>query len=726
MTITRSDLKVFKPEILGNQPFAGGQRTSNEVINGKLNDVFTAISDIDHARSAFDIVKLYPSVATNDTSKLQDGYVFLSDQPADPLVSTFIVEAVNFDDESTLDDMQEMMIKPTTRFHGSALAIEEITADKIQLNNTVATIVPQISKNEGNFGRNGYLFEPGVNASGVGGYYQRNKSFTAGSTGNVKFFVIDVPDYFEDNPTAYVKYNAFGEDWLTLGLATPNLKEEYGIEFKDGALHCELVHPLQANNIFTFYYRSSEDYRKHSYATTPTLTLAGNESIVRETYRVKKAGESEVYTDDGSGLFVDNQGNVFAQLDYDTGAITPSEAVDLTSTIQDDLGCSIFISNVENQSYPEVITFVVESTNRLILGSLYLKVTLANDTVFSVSANEAGTLLHDNFEAGSQIELNGYVTINVVDGITIKKIDYDIEEQTQSLAKTDWYGFDVTQMPGYGYADIFHVNNVVAIQNKELTTEETLIDEQVISILADADYVDIVDNDGNSLYTVTDDNYSYDKVTGNLTINAGVSGFTGPFIITAVQSERNLVVAKDKTSLTLLYNVKRTYPVGSTISSVYVLGDMQAIATDARTIGSWRNIYVDRLGYVYNGTTQTNGSSNFNTLQYPIELVNTGAINELWAIVFGQDGSFTVIGSGVGTVAAGDILSDLIVINPLTLTPFMTIRKEAFGAGLQPGEAFLFETIAASKPVMLARSVSPGHSDVQNDGTTLAFFGNQD
>ncbi|MCF2829831.1 hypothetical protein L1273_24790, partial [Pseudoalteromonas sp. DL2-H6] len=84
----RSHLKIFKPQRLGSAPNAGGHRTNNAVISGKLNDVFSSISDVDHARSAFDLVKLYPAVATDDATKLSDAHVFIADQPDDPLVST--------------------------------------------------------------------------------------------------------------------------------------------------------------------------------------------------------------------------------------------------------------------------------------------------------------------------------------------------------------------------------------------------------------------------------------------------------------------------------------------------------------------------------------------------------------------------------------------------------------------------------------------------------------
>lgn len=109
MAITRDDLKIFKPEQLGSSDDAGGQRTKLAVESGKLNEVFRAISDIDHAQSAVDIVKCYPALDTPDTSILLDGHVFISQKPTDALVSMLIAEADTLDDADRMTDMVEIL-----------------------------------------------------------------------------------------------------------------------------------------------------------------------------------------------------------------------------------------------------------------------------------------------------------------------------------------------------------------------------------------------------------------------------------------------------------------------------------------------------------------------------------------------------------------------------------------------------------------------------------------
>ena len=105
---------------------------------------------------------------------------------------------------------------------------------------------------------------------------------------------------------------------------------------------------------------------------------------------------------------------------------------------------------------------------------------------------------------------------------------------------------------------------------------------------------------------------------------------------------------------------------------------------------------------------------------------NIGAINQRWAIVFTSSTAYNVVGEFVGTIYSGDILNDCAPINRFVNSPYFILRKDAFGAGLNPGEAFLFTTEAASKPIMATRSVSPGHSEITIDNSTLSFRGNKD
>ncbi|MFB2653878.1 hypothetical protein [Shewanella seohaensis] len=109
MTITRADLKIFKPEVLGSNDDAGGQRTTQVVQSGEINQLVKAISDIDHATSAVEIVKCYPSLATPGTETLLDAHIFFSVPPTDPLVSMLIAESSSLTDASRMTDMIDIL-----------------------------------------------------------------------------------------------------------------------------------------------------------------------------------------------------------------------------------------------------------------------------------------------------------------------------------------------------------------------------------------------------------------------------------------------------------------------------------------------------------------------------------------------------------------------------------------------------------------------------------------
>ncbi|GIU15588.1 hypothetical protein TUM4261_32780 [Shewanella sp. c952] len=115
MTITRNDLKIFKPELLGSSDEAGGLRTKNAIESGKLNELFSAISDIDHAQSSIDIAKCYPALDTSNTSTLLDGHIFISEPPSDPLVSLMLVESDSLTDADRMSDMKEIIESGVTK-----------------------------------------------------------------------------------------------------------------------------------------------------------------------------------------------------------------------------------------------------------------------------------------------------------------------------------------------------------------------------------------------------------------------------------------------------------------------------------------------------------------------------------------------------------------------------------------------------------------------------------
>lgn len=105
----RTDLVIYKSERMTQDADAGGQRTAIQVENEKLNDVFGNISEIDHAQSAVDIAKVFPTVKTNNNAMLQDAHILVNEPPEDPLVEVMLMESSGINDASLRSDIVELI-----------------------------------------------------------------------------------------------------------------------------------------------------------------------------------------------------------------------------------------------------------------------------------------------------------------------------------------------------------------------------------------------------------------------------------------------------------------------------------------------------------------------------------------------------------------------------------------------------------------------------------------
>ncbi|KZN57947.1 hypothetical protein N473_26590, partial [Pseudoalteromonas luteoviolacea CPMOR-1] len=307
----------------------------------------------------------------------------------------------------------------------------------------------------------------------------------------------------------------------------------------------------------------------------------------------------------------------------------------------------------------------------------------------------------------------GDVSIEFSVDILPSTIRYDVDELEEITVPSPPNGIDYNLLPT-GSVPIIHEDHLICIQHRDRNSHSSLTNGQTVNVISGANWLDIVDSEGKSLYSLTDDNYSYDRTLGTVTIKSGVSAFTAPFIITAIQSELVQVDSINGQDIQLLTSLSKSYPAGSTVSSVQRLGNFQARSSDERTVSAWQNNF---------GDTGASASNTVNTIQYPIQMINSGAINQRWAVVFTSNTEFTVYGETLGAVLNGSISSDCKPINPFVNSPYFTILSAAFGSGLNIGEAFLFTTYASSKPTMLIRSISPGHTNIEHDSSTISFRG---
>lgn len=143
------------------------------------------------------------------------------------------------------------------------------------------------------------------------------------------------------------------------------------------------------------------------------------------------------------------------------------------------------------------------------------------------------------------------------------------------------------------------------------------------------------------------------------------------------------------------------YPEGAVVSSAIIMKDVVARAYNKFHLSSWNNVFSD----------QPSGnpiSANYNTVFYPIQVTNRGALKERWAIVFTGAESFRCFGEFIGEIQGGNTQSDYKPLNPFTNTPYFTIKKEGWGTGWVNGNVMRFNTDAANFPVWIVRTTLQG------------------
>lgn len=157
--------------------------------------------------------------------------------------------------------------------------------------------------------------------------------------------------------------------------------------------------------------------------------------------------------------------------------------------------------------------------------------------------------------------------------------------------------------------------------------------------------------------------------------------------------------------ITLNRPLTHHFPAGgkSYISSALMLGDRYARVSHLFDQEAWDGVsYLDfSSGKVATAT--------YNDTAAPIEVDNTGAITQRWALQFLSPTTVRVVGESVGVVVASHpIGNDLAPINPNTGTPYFTMKKEGWGSGWAAGNLVRLNTVGAGAGFCLVRAVQPG------------------
>lgn len=453
----------------------------------------------------------------------------------------------------------------------------------------------------------------------------------------------------------------------------------------------------------------------------------------------------------GGLTFIDRNGTLYSDVSNETGAGIASGTIDYETGLAQITrwsapgGVSVAVSSglgAVGQFAENGFRFRVPGSP-LRPGSFYFQVTTDDGRLISATANDSGVLSGPEI-SGAVDQDSGVVRItlgrtvaaaglenepwfdpdDVVAGQIFKPtfvipstLRYNAVVLSNLPLNADILGLDPVRLPMDGRVPIYRPADVVVIHNTKATAlpNPVTAGQTYSAGRADLSEMWIEDSTGKRVEGA----YVADLDAGSVTIAADFTGagLTQPLKIK--HRIEDMALATDiqiNGQITLASPLPRAYDDDSYLSSALLFGDMAARATnvhDLLTFTSWSD------------TPGTQANAQYNNIDYPVEVLNNGAVTERWRINFTNTTGFQVIGENVGVIATGTTAEDCSPTNALTGLPYFVIRAAGWGSGWSAGNNLRFNTVSAAAPIWIARTILPG-ATLSGDSFSLQLRGDVD
>lgn len=281
----------------------------------------------------------------------------------------------------------------------------------------------------------------------------------------------------------------------------------------------------------------------------------------------------------------------------------------------------------------------------------------------------------------------------------------------------DVLGLDPVRLPVDGRVPIYRKSNAVVIHHTAALAPQNVTTGQTINLGRERlAKVRLIGANGQTITA----GYSQDLDAGTVTINSA-AGYSQPITIEHRIEDAALVSdVQINGELTLTRPVTHDFPIGSYVSSVLYIGNMQARVSELFDQQTWQNAWADAVA-------GSPAAGTYNDTQYPLLVTNRGALDERWAIVFTNTTTVNVIGETVGQIVTGHgLAADLAPINPATGVPYFVLDAAGWGAGWAAGNVLRINTRAANYPVWIARTVLQGEGSANTDKFVIGIRGDVD
>ena len=424
--------------------------------------------------------------------------------------------------------------------------------------------------------------------------------------------------------------------------------------------------------------------------------------------------------------YTDRAGTLYRDIDPATGAGTQAGSIDYSTgiaTLTDwDAGApalSILAMLLEYQPWVTDHVYFRTSGSPLRTGSLSLQGSALDGSLLSGDADQSGTISGTGTSGTVDVQM-GIVSVTFDQPVYPETITYNAVILSYLPLDADILGLSPVRLPSDGRVPIVRNGDVVVVHHEDTTAfPDPVSSGQTVDMgrtrLA---YLQVEDATGAAVDTAL---YTADLDAGTVTMAdpLDLSAYTQPLVGRHRVEDMSLVTDVQITGhITLMRPISHTFPATETrVSSALITGDLQARVSDVFDQTTWTGVFSDSL-------IGDEPTAEYNLATYPIEVTNRGAITERWALIFTGATAFKVVGESVGQIAVGDTSTQCAPTNPNTGVPYFTIDPLGWGSGWSAGNVLRLNTIGATFPLWIARTVLQGSATGQSDHFRIQIRGN--
>lgn len=461
------------------------------------------------------------------------------------------------------------------------------------------------------------------------------------------------------------------------------------------------------------------------------------------TSTVERIVPGSVYLDFFADKYIDRAGKLYRAMSAENGSAS------LAGTIDYDTGlCKITAAtygNMGRQSGTPVACcltafgeFTIDEVAFRTAGSplrpasMYVQATGVDGTLCTGTADANGVITGSHLR-GSVKALTGVAHVQFGDMVAGEWVPRRVFPSTLRYSAVVLsnlprdaaiLGLDPVRLPADGRVPIYRPGDVAVIHN----TQSVVLPAPTVGATFSAgrtgcSMMEIRDAGGqrlpSSMYSV-----DLEAGTGQFLSGLDLAGHTLPVVLRhRVEDMCTITDVQISGQISLDAPLSRSYPTAGTyVSSALLAGDLAASVSKAFDQTSWTNVWSDTV-------IGSDAPAQFNDLQFPIAVLNSGALKERWRaqVVSVSPLKVSIYGEQLGLIGTFDATATIAPVNPLTNQVMFAIQPGAWGvaAGWSVGNIVRWNTSGAVYPIWCLRAILAGAS-LTGDSFYIANRGDVD